>query len=214
MPVALHWHTVTPPLKDLLNQLMRSNLFKPFRLVGGTALSLQLGHRISVDIDLFTDAPYNTINFDEIDRYLRSHFKYVTTPVSIPIGMGQSYFLGPSEAAAIKLDLYYTDPFVHPELVIEHIRMATLEDIIAMKIEVIQRGGRKKDFWDLHELMEQYTIPQMISLHQQRYPYNHDAALINTNFIDFTTADDDFEPNCLRGKHWELIKLEITQAIH
>jgi hypothetical protein len=160
MPGTLYWHTVSSPLKDLLSQLMRSNLFRPFRLVGGTALSLQLGHRISVDIDLFTDAPYNTIDFDKIDRHLRNRFKYVTTPISIPIGMGRSYFIGPSEAAAIKLDLYYTDPFIHPELVIERIRMATLEDIIAMKIDVVQRGGRKKDFWDLHEIMEQYTIPQ------------------------------------------------------
>lgn len=213
MPGTLHWETVTPPLKALLMQLMENNLFLPFRLVGGTALSLQLGHRISVDIDLFTDAPYDTINFDEIDCYLRRHFSYVSTPLSIPLGMGRSYFIGATEAAAVKLDLYYTDPFIYPEMVVDHIRMAALEDIIAMKIDVIQRGGRKKDFWDLHEIMEQYTVQKMIGIHRQRYFYNHNTAQIRANLKDFTMADDDFEPICLRGKHWEIIKLEIIKSL-
>ena len=45
---------------------------KLFRLVGGTGLSLYRGHRESVDIDLFTDAPYDSIDFDKIDSFLRS----------------------------------------------------------------------------------------------------------------------------------------------
>jgi hypothetical protein len=52
--------------------------------------------------------------------------------------------------------------------------MATIEEIIAIKVDVIQRGGRRKDFWDLHGLLESYSINQMIELHEQRYPYNHD----------------------------------------
>ena len=51
----MYWNKVTPLLKDILINLMTENLFLPFRLVGGTALSLQIGHRMSVDIDLFSD---------------------------------------------------------------------------------------------------------------------------------------------------------------
>ena len=63
----LYYSTVTDPLKDSLIALMSSPVFEPFRLVGGTALSLQIGHRVSVDIDLFTDAPYGSIDFEKID---------------------------------------------------------------------------------------------------------------------------------------------------
>jgi hypothetical protein len=83
-----------------------------------------------------------------------------------------------------------------------------------MKIDVVQRGGRKKDFWDLHELIGMYSPEQMIDLHYQCYPYNHDEALIRSNFVDFSNADDDFEPICLMGKHWELIKLEIIEHVN
>jgi hypothetical protein len=53
----------------------------------------------------------------------------------------------------------------------------------------------------------------LIRLHQLRYPYGHDESLIRKNFLDFSSADDDFEPICLKGKYWELIKLDIISAL-
>jgi len=91
--------------------------------------------------------------------------------------------------------------------------MATVEEIIAMKLEVISRMGRKKDFWDIHELKDNYTIAAMFAFHEKRYPYTHDRAVLLQNFTDFSEADDDFEPDCLRGKHWELIKLDLTEFV-
>lgn len=82
-----------------------------------------------------------------------------------------------------------------------------------MKIDVISRKGRKKDFWDLHELLDRYSIPQMLALHKMRYPFAHNKTEILENFRNFTEADDDFEPLCLRGKYWELIKLDIINAL-
>lgn len=73
---------------------MQEPLFAPFRLVGGTALSLQLGHRMSDDIDLFTDHEYGSIDFDAIDSYLRNQFHYVTPKIPGPMGMGVSYMVG------------------------------------------------------------------------------------------------------------------------
>jgi hypothetical protein len=91
--------------------------------------------------------------------------------------------------------------------------MATIAEVTAMKIDVVQRGGRKKDFWDLHALFDTYTIEQMLQLHKQRYPYNHDEGLIIKNFTDFLLADDDFDPICLLGKYWEFIKDDIRVNI-
>jgi hypothetical protein len=209
----LHWNTVTPLLKASLEKLMHCKLFDPFRLVGGTSLSLQLGHRISVDIDLFTDEVYDSIDFKAIDEYLRTQFQYVNIPGAGVDGMGGSYFIGNDENDAVKLDLYYTDTFIQPALLVEGIRMATVEEIIAMKIDIVQRGGRKKDFWDLHEVLDKYTPEQMIALHQQRYPYGHDETLIRANLIDFRLADDDFDPFCLREKYWELVKWDIVMSL-
>lgn len=209
----LFWDTVSPQLKSALTRTMNKDLFRSFRLVGGTALSLQLGHRISVDIDLFTDAPYNAIDFDAIDNFLRASFEYVSKPVSGIIGMGQSYLIGDTEETAIKLDVYYTDTFIQAPVVVAPLRLATVEEIIAMKVDIVQRVARKKDFWDLHELLDQYSLAQMITLHKTRYPYNHQEELIRSNFVNFAMADEDFDPVCLKGKYWELIKYDFVKAM-
>ncbi|MBC9931214.1 nucleotidyl transferase AbiEii/AbiGii toxin family protein [Chitinophaga qingshengii] len=213
MPHKLYWNTVNPLLKHTLRQLMNCEIFDAFRLVGRTALSLQLGHRISVDIDLFTDSPYSSIDFKEIDRYLRNNFSYVSDSGIDIIAMGSSYNVGENERDAVKIDLYYTDTFIQPAYIVEGIRMATVEEIIAMKMDVVQRGARKKDFWDLHEVMDRYSLDQMIKLHQERYPYSHDEKLIRLNIRSFEMADEDFDPVCLRDKHWELIKYEIVHFL-
>jgi len=209
----MYWNTVEISLKNCLLLLMDAPEFSVFRLVGGTGLSLQLGHRMSVDIDLFTDALYNSVDFAALDTFLLKHFKYVDTSFGILPGMGRSYLVGDDIDHAVKLDIYYTDDFIQQPIVVDQIRIATIEEIIAMKVDVIARTGRKKDFWDLHELLNNYTIPQMIALHELRYPYNHDEELIRRNFIDFSLADEDFDPNCLRGEYWELIKLDFFEAL-
>jgi predicted nucleotidyltransferase component of viral defense system len=208
----LHYHTINKPLNYALQKLMNAKEFDNFRLVGGTALSLHIGHRKSVDIDLFSDAEYGSLDFAAMTSFLVNHFSYVDF-VNIDPALGRSYFIGDSKQNSVKLDLYYTDPFIRPYLTINSIRMATIEDITAMKIDVVQRGGRKKDFWDVHALFDFFSIKQMLKLHKQRYPYHHNKNLILQNFTNFTHADDDFDPVCLYAKYWELIKEDIEEAI-
>jgi hypothetical protein len=62
--------------------------------VGGTALSLQCGHRISIDIDLFTDSPYNSVDFYQIDQCIKESFDYVEMSAEGNIGFGKSYYVG------------------------------------------------------------------------------------------------------------------------
>ena len=107
------------------------------------------------------------------------------------------------------MDLFYTDKFIQEILLIDSIRFATVEEIIAMKINLISRNGRKKDFWDIHELKDEYSIEKILALHKQRYPYTHDEHQIRNNFTNFKIADEDFDPICLKGKYWELIKLDM-----
>ena len=129
------------------------------------------------------------------------------------VAFGRSYLMGEDPNHAVKVDIYYTDPFIQEPLIADDIRMATAEEIAAMKVNVIQRGGRKKDFWDIHELLEHNTLGQMIDLHRERYPHDHDEQVIRKKFTDFTRADDDLDPICLRGKYWEIIKLDILELL-
>ncbi len=62
-------NTVSDLLWETLTQLMNWEELSTFRLVGGTALSLQIGHRMSVDIDLFTDAEYGSIDFGQMKQW-------------------------------------------------------------------------------------------------------------------------------------------------
>lgn len=209
----LYYKTVNNLLKEVLLQLMAAKAFENFRLVGGTSLSLQIGHRESIDIDLFSDVDYGEIDFDAIEKHLEANYKYVDHLSNIIPGIGKSYLIGEDKDNALKLDIFYTDKFIQPIYLEDTIRMATIEEIIAMKLDVVQRGGRKKDFWDLHELFEKYSLNQMLDLHEQRYPYTHDSDLIIQNFTDFSLADDEFNPVCFKGKYWEFIKEDIEEII-
>jgi hypothetical protein len=141
--MSLYKKTVSDLLWNALVQLMTVEELQPFRLVGGTALSLQCGHRMSIDIDLFTDHTYGSVDFDQIDRLIAKRFKIAQMSEQGNQSMGKSYYVGSEENNLVKLDLYYTDTFIYPELSMEKIRMATKEEIAAMKLEVIGRGGRK-----------------------------------------------------------------------
>lgn len=82
-----------------------------------------------------------------------------------------------------------------------------------MKLDVVSRSGRKKDFWDIHELMNDYAAEDMFALHNKRHPYVHDKIALKNNFSLFKNADNDFEPVCLRGKHWQFIKLDMIDFV-
>ena len=174
---------------------------------------MQRGHRESVDIDLFTDAEYDSVNFEAIDKFLRNTYPYVETNNYKVIGMGKPYFVGKNKLESIKLDVFYTEKFIQRLIQTDGIRLASVEEIIAMKLDVISRGGRKKDFWDIHELIKEYSLNAMLSLHEQRYPYSHNAKEIKKQFINFANADEDNDPICLRKKIWEVIKLEIIDFV-
>lgn len=105
------------------------------------------------------------------------------------IGHGRSYFIGESSDTSVKLDICYTDPFIRPVLYADGIRLAEIDDIIAMKIAMVGSGGRKKDFWDLHELLNNYSIGQMIELRKERYPFTHNEKDILANFKKLDILD-------------------------
>ena len=207
------WTTVSPILKEVLEDLMIDDLFSPYRVVGGTALSLQYGHRMSVDIDLFTDVDYDSLNYDLYYDYFNYKYPYVKYGNLKNVAFGTYFIVGYSEENSVKVDIYYTDDFIFDEIKNENIRMASDKEIIAMKLNVLLNGGRKKDFWDLHYFLNKYTIDEMISFYEKRYPYNGISTLKN-QFINFENAEYDVEPICLLNKSWEIIKLDFYEKLN
>lgn len=209
----LQYQTVKPILRSTLERLMDLEEFSPCRLVGGTSLSLRYGHRMSDDIDLFTDAEYGSLDFHHLQEILRKEFTYCQGDCGDVVGFGASYIVGNSKDDCVKLDLFYTDPFIRPMEVFDTIRMAAVEDIIAMTMDVISRGGRKKDFSDLHMLRDHYIIEQMLSLYEERYPYGTTKEECASGLTNFSIADSEPDPICLHNKIWQLIKLDFEESM-
>jgi hypothetical protein len=188
-----------------------------FRLVGGTALSLLRGHRESVDIDMFCDGPYGGIPFDHILEVLRFKFPYVEEtsafvgPSSQINNQGLYLFIGRDEETAIKTDILYWDaPYLYPPIVEDGIRLATVEDIAAMKLDTISRGGRKKDFWDLSEILETHKFSELLDVYKEKYPW-FEVGDVLKGLTDFTIADQMPDPICYKKKDWGTIKAEMVK---
>ena len=92
-----------------------------------------------------------------------------------------------------------------------NIRIASVDDIVAMKMDVLPRGGRKKDFWDLHMLRNHYSEEQMLTLYEERYPYGATKEECVAGLTNFSVADTEPDPKCLEGKVWQLIKLDFVE---
>lgn len=170
----LYYETVSSPLLSILRQLMSSEVFKDFRLVGGTALALQRGHRRSVDIDLFTDLDYSDMPVAHMRDYLEKEFPFHrgTESMDMPAN-GYHIFLSEGQEPPIKVDFFYTEPFIFPAIEEDGLRITDQREIAAMKLGVIgNQIYRQKDYWDVHDLLEDYSLSEMIQWALQRDPYS------------------------------------------
>ncbi|CAN5517441.1 hypothetical protein BH10BAC4_BH10BAC4_23560 [soil metagenome] len=157
----LHKETVAPKTLDLIKRLANEEYFNDFLLVGGTALSLQIGHRISIDIDLFTAKPFDS---NQIAAYLQENFNAESIKI---LKNGVFCFV-----EDVKVDVMsHQYPWVKPPFVDEGVIMSSLEDIGAMKLHaIVQSGSRLKDFIDVFFLLEKMSFNRMLNAYQHKYP--------------------------------------------
>lgn len=170
----LYYDTVSTPLLSILRRLMSAEVLNDFRLVGGTALALQRGHRMSVDIDLFTDLDYADMPVADMRNYLEKEFPVHrgTESMEMPAN-GYHIFLSEGQEPPIKVDFFYTEPFIFPAIEENGLRIADQREIAAMKLGVIgNQIYRQKDYWDIHDLLEDYSLSEMIQWALQRDPYS------------------------------------------
>lgn len=149
----LYYDTVSTPLLSILRRLMSAEVLNDFRLVGGTALALQRGHRMSVDIDLFTDLDYADMPVADMRNYLEKEFPVHrgTESMEMPAN-GYHIFLSEGQEPPIKVDFFYTEPFIFHAIEEDGLRIADQREIAAMKLGVIgNQIYRQKDYWDVHD---------------------------------------------------------------
>ena len=199
----LRKETVSPELLKVLLELMKVDFLKKFRLVGGTALSLQLGHRSSIDIDLFTDKAFNK---EQLVNDMKERFKVFPSRNDLSTGAAFDF-------NGIKVDIFnWGVPFLKPAHVIEGIRLSSTEDIAAMKFEAVITRGVKKDYWDIAELLDKHTINEMVHFFKMKY-FNADHRQVLDNLQMFERADNDIDPKSYHGQTWQSVKEKISKAL-
>jgi predicted nucleotidyltransferase component of viral defense system len=170
-----------------------------FCLVGGTALSLKLGHRISIDLDLFQTTEIEAERLIKLlQQEFKSNFEYENLKINYAVFC---------KINKVKVDLVqYSHPLIDTVEVIDGIRMYSNKDIAAMKINAILGRGVKKDFWDLFELLKLYPLNDIINFYNQKYPNQQLLISIPNALTYFEDADDGPDPIGLLGQNWEEIK--------
>ena len=195
----LYTQTVEPGTFALLKQLLDMPELASFSLVGGTALSLVYGHRISIDLDLFSD-----IKFDQniVINALRQKFKEGFIYEGEFKHFGIFCFV-----ENVKVDLVpFRHPLIRPIQVIDGIRMFSLEDIAAMKIQAILGRGKKKDFWDIAELFKHFKLKEIIAFYKEKFPSQMLLISIPQALSYFDDADESEDPISINGMDWDQVK--------
>lgn len=171
----LHKETVDTSTLELLKRLMDDKRLKDFVLVGGTALSLQMGHRISVDLDLFVNSDFEA---GELREYLEKTYHLETDYMAFATVKG--------EINGVQVDcIAHSYPWIRPYVEEEGIRLASMEDICAMKLNAIAGNGtRIKDFIDVAYLSSLYSLQQMLSFYEEKYHANPLMPLKGIVFFD------------------------------
>ncbi len=202
----LHTEAVEPGTFSILKMLMELPSLKQFSLVGGTTLALRYGHRTSEDIDLFSHEKFNHQQIiSELEDIFKQRFVYKQENTQF----GIFCFID-----NVKVDIVH---FPHlPIAAIEEenkLRMYSNADIAAMKIQAILGRAKKKDFWDLYELLQNYSLQQMIDWHRQKYPSQMLAISIPHAISYFSDADESETPVSFKNQTWEQIKKGISGKV-
>ena len=199
----LHLQTILPDTLELLKRLSAQPEMQGMRLVGGTSLALQYGHRQSVDLDFFGQL---TVSQDDI--------------LSMMERMG-SYRLRNRTSSILQLIVdgvmvdimdYSRYPWIDDPVCHEGVTLASPKDIAAMKINAIKGRGSRKDFIDIYLLLQHYSMDDLLAFYSQKYPnYSIFRALLSLTYFD--DAESEAMPIMFIPDTWDDIKAHISATV-
>lgn len=190
---------VSPQTKRNLELLGQLKDVRRFYLAGGTACALHFGHRLSYDLDFFSNK-----NFDS--KKLSDELKKIG---SLEIKtLEKDTFLGAFDNVKISF-FYYRYPLIGEALKFKDINIVSKKDLVAMKVDALQSRGTKRDFIDLYTLLTNgnWSIVQAIDFFTEKYQHaNYNLEHIVKSLIYFEDAENDDPPHMLVAWDWQKIK--------
>ena len=176
--------------------------FSNMRLVGGTALALQIGHRKSIDLDLFGE-----VNFENLDKITTfKNFGKVTV-------LSTSKNINIYSIDKVKVDFVnYSYPWLKDQKLIDGIRLADIDDIAAMKLAAITGRGSRKVFIDIYFLLQEYSLRELLGFYKKKY-FDASEYLVLKSLTYFDDAEDDLDVNMIEKISWCKIKEYILKSV-
>jgi len=200
----LHKETVDSETLELLNDLMMDRRLNDFFLVGGTAMSLQVGHRISIDLDLFSLVAFDD---SELVPYLEANYNFALDY------RAKNTLKGRIRNVFVDF-ITHGYPLVSPLVRMEGIRMAGLHDIAAMKLNAIAVSGeRLKDFIDVAYLSAFLSLSDMLDAYSEKYP-NRSAMLVVKALTYYDDVNFDEPLTMHKGNYsWDGVARRLKEMI-
>ena len=199
----LSYETVEPRTLELLKSLMQEPAFNDMRLVGGTALALQYGHRQSIDLDFFGDLTCELENTQEIlSKYGKVTVLKETKNIRI-------YVVDNTKVDFVHYSCY---PWLEDVIFEDGIRLASPVDIAAMKINAIEGRGTRKDFVDVYFLLKHYSLQEILSFYKAKYPnYSDFRAMMSLTYFD--DAEMQPMPKMFNNTSWSDMQKAIIEKV-
>ena len=198
----LSYQTVEPHTLELLRQLMKEPLLCGTRLVGGTALALQYGHRSSVDLDFFGNIEATT---EELGHVLGK----VGSVMLLSGGNTIKCFA----VDDVRIDFVnYAYPWLDDGIMEDGLRLASPADIAAMKVYAIENRGSRKDFIDMYFLLKHYSLDEILSFYKRKYP-EHSEFVALRSLTFFEDAESFAMPKMFADFDWKELKTSIIAAV-
>ncbi len=201
--MSLHWAAASTGMQSVLQSVSEALSNSDFYLAGGTALALLEGHRISVDLDLFSPSLDDP---ETVQRTLTMvHPEAVTTSIS-------------DRTLYLQIDTTTVSLFGYSyALVAPHLRpddsllpFASLEDITAMKLAAITSRGSRKDFIDLWLLVTRHwPLPECLEFFRTKFA-TRDIGHVVRSLTYFDDADDEPPLRLLIDVDWQTVKRDLV----
>jgi len=196
---------ILPETLELLKTLQDDPELSEFFLVGGTALALQLGHRFSVDLDLFKPESFDV---QYLSQYLSKNFNFQIDSIS------KNTILG--HLNGVKIDfITHAYPLVEPLIQEDSLTIASILDIAAMKLNAISISGQRlKDFIDVYFILEKYSLNQILKAYKIKYP-NSNIMIPLKALTYFNDIDPAIDPPMMKKEvKLDTIKNRLTEAVN
>lgn len=190
---------------ELLKKLSPAFSKQGFYLAGGTALALRFGHRISVDLDFFTEQSFDPdsllVLIEEMGGVGEVHI-FQKTKGSLCLTVAET-----------KIEcFYYPYALLKPTEDVDGVTLASVIDNGVMKLSALTNRGSKKDFCDISIMLGVHSLSEWIGYYHKKFPQS-DVFMLTKSLTWFDDAEEEPDPQFLNGQTWNEVKTRVSDAV-